>query len=190
MDQVVARWGELEVRFQWAEDRHRHTVLWHGPGRETPVPLLRSVEGNPRQPWPPSPVVQHLVDHSEKLGRPLLLGLGMTGPAHFSLALSAREQGGLCWEPAARCNSRPQKLGSSYEVLVPWELESPRQVRLQLPAHQEQPPVVLLLVAQDAPAAATAIQRTREGGIRLGPENLGTEFPNTITWAYCLLVRP
>ncbi len=186
-------WGRFRVEFTPGEDRQRHSVLWVPEhGQLAAVPLLRSVEGNPRQPWPPSPVIQHLVDHSEQLGRPLLLGIGMTASAHFSLALSAEAPGELRWEVAARCNNRPQKLGCTYEVLVPWESAEPGTLRLRLPAPpadppQEKPPQITLALEQHPPGQTTW-QQTKQGHLLLLPAALPEEFPNTVTWTYRLRV--
>ncbi len=189
---ATLHWGELRVEFAPGEDRQGHTVFWV-PGSQRPeaVPLLRSVEGNPRQPWPPSPVIQHLVDHSEQLGRPLLLGIGMTASAHFSLALSAEAPGELRWEVAARCNSRPQKLGCTYEVLVPWEALEPEVLQLQLPAEpagelENGGPCQLRLSLQQLPPGNALWQRTKQGHLMLFPAALPEEFPDTITWRFSL----
>ncbi|GEM_PF-5858788 len=190
---AVLQWGGLHVEFTPGEDRRGHTVYWvPGSDQAQAVPLLRSVEGNPRQPWPPSPVIQHLVDHSRQLGRPLLLGIGMTASAHFSLALSAEAAGELRWEVAARCNSRPQKLGSRYEVLVPWEAMGPQELRLCLPAAEtslpEKEPPRLVLSLEQQPACRTAWQQTRQGHLLLHPASVAEEFPETVRWGFSLRV--
>ncbi len=153
-----------------------HELCW--VGGERAVALLRSVEGNARQPWPPSPVIQHVVDHTAARGQGLLLGVGMAPSAHFSLALSVQGRT-LRWEPAARCNARPQKLGSCYQALVNAWLESPACLCLQAPESQ-----CLIRIQATAPEnSRPQFQQTKTGHWHLVPA-VPEEFPATVTWTY------
>ena len=88
-----------------------------------PIALLRSREGDENTDWPASPPLQ---DCQQLPSMPdAILGTGMAGSAHWSIALEQTKNGQadteeLVWDVAARLRKgppiQPDHLGSEYEV--------------------------------------------------------------------------
>lgn len=104
----------LDVDFQRVNDRFSHTVrfVWQVGDKSHCQTLLDSQEGDAAQLWPDSPPIQ-ACQAEEDLR---ILGTGMAGKAHWSLALSHLEnsQDVLVWDVACRLKEAAQELGSSY----------------------------------------------------------------------------
>ncbi len=93
-------------------DRLQHVVVWQEG--ETRVELLRSLEGSPDDPWPPSPPLQQL--HVERqAGVRVALEVGMAGRNHWSQSIeSLGDRPALRFDSACRLQSPPLRLGHSW----------------------------------------------------------------------------
>lgn len=103
----------LVATFLFRKDRFVTTLSCSTDGNLTPI--LRSVEGDADERWPPSPVVQELLRHD--LGSDsFLAGIGRAGTSHWSLAVTVVE-GAIEWDWACRLKAKPDHLGGQYALL-------------------------------------------------------------------------
>ena len=101
----------LKIIFERQGDRWSHRLA-AGNGEETI--LLRSVEGNESQDWPPSPPLQEVNQH-QLANENAVLAVGMAGHSHWSASFSI-DSGEILVELACLCKSQPDFLGSQYEI--------------------------------------------------------------------------
>lgn len=110
---LVADDQSFRVEFSWSQDRYRHRFVESASGKL----LAESVEGDPLQPWPPSPPIQQLSAETID-GRLVLLGVGSAGRSHWSLSVESIEQEGVVafrFDVACRCPTKADVLGSCYQ---------------------------------------------------------------------------
>ncbi len=104
--------GRSRLRFWWAGDRWQHEVA-------TPAGHWESLEGCEQAgedpSWPRSPVFTEVSLVDSPAGG-AILGVGLAGRSHFSLAVSRRphEPDTLLFEAACRIQDLPIRLGSTY----------------------------------------------------------------------------
>ena len=101
----------LKIVFERQGDRWSHRLV-AGANEETI--LLRSVEGDEAQDWPPSPPLQEVNQHQLANGI-AVLAVGMAGNSHWSASFSI-DSGEIVVELASLCKSRPDFLGTQYAV--------------------------------------------------------------------------
>ena len=108
--------GMLSVRYSKLPDRLTHTIgIILG---ETYVPVLEAVEGSAKDPWPPSPPMQQMVQESfTPDASPVLLGVGLSGNGHWSSAIETKDSRGLKFDIACKNSKSSTELGSRYRVL-------------------------------------------------------------------------
>jgi hypothetical protein len=112
---VDARGRGLRVTFFRCHDRLAHRIEFVDGG--VAGPALVSVEGDARDPWPPSPPLQQLRCEEPAAGRRVLLLVGMAGRSHWSVSVEADPAGpSLVWDVACRLVSPPRWLGSTYRA--------------------------------------------------------------------------
>ena len=115
--------GSLSVRFYKSNDRLEHMI-----GIDTTssfVPVLESVEGTPQDSWPSSPPMQQIVE--EKIAadnHPVLLGVGLSGNGHWSLAIETHRNSMLKFDIACKNSRSSDTLGSKYRISTGWSLDS------------------------------------------------------------------
>ncbi len=76
----------LKVVFEKQQDRWSHRLVISDGESETT--LLHSLEGDPDQPWPPSPPLQDASYHQLENGE-AVLAVGMAGKSHWSASFSS-----------------------------------------------------------------------------------------------------
>jgi len=106
--------GRSHLRFWWAGDRWRHEVTSSAGHWES----LEGCEQPGDDPnWPRSPVFTE-VSLVDSAAGDALLGVGLAGRSHFSLAVSRHPQrpDTLLFEAACRIQKMPIRLGSSYRA--------------------------------------------------------------------------
>lgn len=114
-DALAIEGAGLRVVFRRLGDRFAHRVeLVEGPYS---APILESLEGEPDDPWPPSPPLQELHFEDRPAGQRLALLVGRAGASHWSLSvewdpLSSR----FSFDVACRVRSAPAWLGSRYRL--------------------------------------------------------------------------
>jgi hypothetical protein len=109
--------GCLRLSFTWERDRFRHALSLVDRSRDgTPGTLLiTSLEGEPDELWPASPVLQELHVESRSDERTVALLVGRAGRSHWSLSVLAdSRRHELEFEAACRCVGQPTWLGSAY----------------------------------------------------------------------------
>lgn len=116
MDMISLTAGMLSVRYSKLPDRLTHTIgIILG---ETYVPVLEAVEGSAKDPWPPSPPMQQMVQESfTPDANPVLLGVGLSGNGHWSSAIETKDSRGLKFDIACKNSKSSTELGSRYRVL-------------------------------------------------------------------------
>ena len=104
--------GRSVVEFSWHGDRWRHEVIT-AAGRWTSVEGPLDEAGDAR--WPASPVLVE-VSLAALAGGSAVLGVGLAGRSHFSLAAAACPEvaDSIRFEAACRVHEPPGWLGSSY----------------------------------------------------------------------------
>lgn len=118
----------LRVTFAWHDDRFRHQISIHDENRETP--LLSSLEGSPRDNWPPSPPMQQIHVENREDARVILL-VGMAGGNHWSMSVEKESGGnGLLFDVACRLHKPAQFIGSTYRAEYSHR-QLPREWRLE-----------------------------------------------------------
>jgi hypothetical protein len=122
--------GPLRIEFEKLRDRWSHKLSFQSGDQW--LPIAASIEGSEHEPWPASPPIQEL--HFEThAGKPVALGVGMSGSSHWSLCVTVDlETNSIQFEVACRTKSRPDRLQSAYETQVPVESSSSQCV-LQAP---------------------------------------------------------
>ena len=114
--------GQLVARCYSAGDRTGHCIWWLEDGK--PYLILKSIEGTSDQAWPESSPFQQIVcENVGAGGKPVLLGVGMAGKAHWSATI----EGDLMTEAiamdiACRTAAVPERLGSAYWVPPAWSV--------------------------------------------------------------------
>ena len=108
--------GMLSVRYSKLADRLTHTIgMILG---DTYIPFLEAVEGSAKDPWPPSPPMQQMVQESfTPDASPVLLGVGLSGNGHWSSAIETKVSRGLKFDIACKNSKSSTELGSRYRVL-------------------------------------------------------------------------
>ena len=140
------------------------------------VPVLRSIEGDPQQPWPPSPPFQDFL-HQVNPEQEFLAGVGMAGHSHWSASLTAIRQPlpSLEWDLACRIKQPPTWLGSTYQLLDRAAVADDRiciemaDVRLVVEPSQAGQPCNLVLDGDQ---------------LRVSPRIPDGPLPRTIRWIY------
>jgi hypothetical protein len=107
----------LELRFERCGDRFRHQVgLAGGLGSDV---VLRSIEGQPDDEWPPSPPLQSMHLATDPNGRRRLMLVGMAGSSHWSMTVEAEvAHDRFHFDVACRVREQPHYLGSRYDALT------------------------------------------------------------------------
>ncbi len=110
--------GALTVRYFKSGDRLSHTIgIVDG---DSYLPLLESIEGSPKEPWPASPPMQQMVSESFTPGaNPVLLGVGLSGNGHWSSAIETKHSRLLKFDIACKNSKSSNWLGSEYRLLSP-----------------------------------------------------------------------
>lgn len=178
--QTTSEGDRLLVTMSRTGDRLSHRILWMVRGRSASL-LAESCEDQQESAWPSSPPYQQ-IDHCVLAdGREGLVGVGMAGTSHWSVAIEARENS-LWWDVACRVHRVPEFLGSVYEVrdLETWQHDGARVVRLTSVSEGRR-----LVFRWDQ--ATTEVIWPDDGRFfevrpRLDPES----FPATIRWKYGL----
>jgi len=109
--------GMLSVRYAKFHDRLSHSIgIQVG---DSYCPLLESIEGSEEEPWPASPPMQQVVEECFTPGAPpVLLGVGLSGNGHWSIAVETLDSKRLKFDIACKNSKSAQWLGSQYRVLV------------------------------------------------------------------------
>ena len=93
-------------------DRYRQSIA---PSPDTPDHRrLRSLEGDDRDRWPPTPPLQQLTRETRG-NSTVLLGVGMAGRSHWSVSILA-DGNRLLFDAACRVRGEPGFLGSTFEL--------------------------------------------------------------------------
>lgn len=106
----------LAVEFHSENDRYAHRIVVLNP---SPIVLVSSCEGTADENWPPSPVFQEVQACEIGNEQPGLLGVGLAGKSHWSVAIEGHAD--LVFDVACRVNASPDYLGSTYQVHQPCE---------------------------------------------------------------------
>lgn len=110
----------LQCRLQQSEDRWQTTVeLFELSGdSDDPIELMRSIEGDPQNDWPPSPPFQECQQLPSMPNA--ILATGMAGNSHWSVAVEPNDADhptGIQWDVACRIRKeQPALLGSTFRV--------------------------------------------------------------------------
>jgi hypothetical protein len=115
--------GRLLVDAVFVQDRMLHRLWVDG------FVVFQSLEGTADDAWPVSPPFQELVSEPLAAGkRPVLLGVGKAGRAHWSAAIEgdAMEEA-MAFDIACRTPNVPERLLSSYQASNDWKIESLRE---------------------------------------------------------------
>lgn len=110
--------GILSVQYSKFRDRLSHTIgIRIG---DSFLPLLESIEGSEEEPWPASPPMQQIVEECFTPGAPpVLLGVGLSGNGHWSIAVETLDSKRLKFDVACKNSKNAVWLGSQYRVIVP-----------------------------------------------------------------------
>ena len=179
----------MAVQFEWCGDRFLHRVtLIRGAEEddacdEVGVPLLEAVDGPADSNWPQSPPIQQL-DACELAGRRRgLVGVGMAGTSHWSLACETGEAA-VWFDVACRVQQRPGSLQSTYRMSESCQIsvlgeESGRVLRMDPP----QLGFPLLLRTDSRCATCRCVPG---GEAIVGPARLPTAWPATARWRFAI----
>jgi hypothetical protein len=112
--------GSLSVQYSKCRDRLSHTIgIRIG---DSYMPLLESIEGSEEEPWPASPPMQQMVEECFTPGAtPVLLGVGLSGNGHWSMAVETLDSKRLKFDVACKNSKKATWLGSQYRVLVSFQ---------------------------------------------------------------------
>ena len=107
--------ARLLVQCVWIKDRFQHSLFFEDEVGERTL-LLSSIEGTDVDDWPPSPPLQEIMESESKDGA-CLLGVGMAGKSHWSVAIEAsRNEPKMTWDTACRVTQSVGSLSSSYRI--------------------------------------------------------------------------
>jgi hypothetical protein len=111
--------GLLCVRYRRLGDRLAHEI--GTIDGDSFYPVLESIEGTPVDAWPVSPPMQQIVEESMGASlSPVLLGVGLSGNGHWSIAIESQNASSLKFDVACK-NSKPSLwFGSKYRVSTEW----------------------------------------------------------------------
>ena len=174
----------LRIDFIRKTDRYQQ-LLWLIAG-ESEVCVLATVEGTGQQEWPPSPPLQHLHQHETPAGDLALLGVGMAGTSHWSLAVEASmDQPTFCCDVACRVRERPGNLAVTWVLgeNVAVNSNTERSVELSTAIG----PVRISVDEKDEFAADIFVGQKVEHGshqICLSPQTTTAAPPTTFRWRY------
>ncbi len=114
LEMCVTESIRLRTDFVWRGDRYAHAVTLINPQGEHL--LLESVEGDPQDPWPPSPAFQQLSMQGDGAQRVAFL-VGMAGKSHWSMSVEvASDQRSIVFDVACRIHLAADRLCSSYRA--------------------------------------------------------------------------
>ena len=116
-DRLHVRSGSLEVRCYQLSDRTGHSLIML-PGEQIALEIMRSVEGDSDEEFPPSGVMQEMVSENASVGKqPVLMGLGSAGKSHWSCCIEADSTiESIAFDFA--CKTRAMEtFGSTYELI-------------------------------------------------------------------------
>jgi hypothetical protein len=131
---------EVRVEHVRSNDRFAHRILIRCGDRWLPV--LESVEGTAADAWPQSPPWQQIVQESVgPNGEDVLLGVGLSGNGHWSIAIdrkhvngsegsTSQSQLGLRFDIACKISKGADFLGSTWQCCEGWAIATwtPAQV--------------------------------------------------------------
>ena len=112
--------GSLMARCYKAGDRTGHCVWWLED--DIPTLIMMSLEGHSKQAWPESSPFQQIVCENVGAGeKPVLLGVGMAGKAHWSATIEGDSMTeAIAMDIACRTAVAPERLGSTYWIPPQW----------------------------------------------------------------------
>lgn len=168
----------LSVRFSVEEDRHRHEIGL--PGSELSLVLLRSIDSG--DDWPASPPLQQVVRelHDEQ---PVLLGIGLSGRSHWSVAIKSTPAAAIEFQNACRVNSNPVWLGSTYQVGESCELTAMDDRKLLI---RESTTGGSITVQTDSNTGLQVDALSKQ--IRICADFNCNSLPSTISWQYSIAI--
>ena len=160
---------------------HRHdrfaAELQFRSDHTSSVPILRSIEGDDRRIWPPSPTIQQLMRQENEAGE-FLAGVGMAGNSHWSLSMVVidGEFPALEFDVACRVKVDPEWLGSTYQILSGQPILSEVGARVVLGNH-----VMQVEPAANVGACDVNIDNNR---LCVAARQLAGPLPRTVRWTY------
>ena len=107
--------AKLVVRFTFDADRFRTSLLLVTASDERV--LLRSLEGDASEAWPPSGPLQEVVPEAAN-DKPFLAGVGRGGKSHWSIIATTTDEAGIEFDMACRVKVDPDFVGSTYELVA------------------------------------------------------------------------
>jgi hypothetical protein len=121
--------------------------------------MLRTLEGQPEDTWPPGPPLQSLHLEAGLNGNQTAMLVGMAGTSHWSMTVEAdRRKDRLLFDVACRIRELPRWLGSTYSHAAEPSI-SKRQIELlpdsPLELSSESDRVVLRIIPQSFELPAT-----------------------------------
>jgi hypothetical protein len=178
----------LIVTFCWQNDRfvHRISLVEHSSsGSGTVVPrrceLADSAQDLGESPWPLNPPLQQL-DECQMAGqRRGLVGLGMAGTSHWSLAVESRGRQ-LWFDVACRVYQPPGRLQSCYDLAEPARAISSTGDAIELCNERPEAPVRVELRA-DTDTTRMLLDDTHHR-VCLFPHEPTGSWPVTVRWRY------
>jgi hypothetical protein len=176
----LPRGGALRVSCRKQGDQFAHMV---GVGDSE---VFRSVNEDRPTAWPISPPWQELHIHEEPGGQMVLLLVGRAGASHWSMSVSADEaRRAIVFDVACRVRSRPEFLGSSYQLLSPQASAiSYGTGGIQLTSAIEDIPAVVIQPLPIDGELSTLVE-LRDKLIVIRPGAVA-QPPATIRWKYCV----
>jgi hypothetical protein len=123
---------DVRVEYVRSNDRFAHRILMRSEDRWLPV--LESVEGTAADAWPQSPPWQQIVQESVGPdGEDVLLGVGLSGNGHWSIAIDRKHvngsegskiqsQLGLHFDIACKISKGAEFLGSTWQCCEGWAI--------------------------------------------------------------------
>jgi hypothetical protein len=122
-DSIFLTAESVSVHFRKVHDRFTHSIQFIRSlaaletGGQHGMSLMDSVEGSPTEAWPASPPLQQIVQ--EQIGSPpspVLLGVGLSGHGHWSIAIDLTPPHGIKFDVACKASKPPEHLGTRYRL--------------------------------------------------------------------------
>lgn len=184
--QTTSAGDRLIVTMSRTGDRLAHRVLLAAQGRSA-SPLVESWEDQQSLAWPASPPYQQMDQCVLADGREGLVGVGMAGTSHWSVAIESHDDS-LWWDVACRVQREPEFLGSVYRVRDSecWE------------ARESEPAVARGRVLNDGrqivfrwDPATTEVHWPQDAlEFEVRPRQWPESFPATVRWKYGFTLSP